>query len=81
MLEKHVVFINKDLDKNYLPNGLGTIDPVVVFIDPYLYRFEAVIVYSKTAFGPESLSVAFIIVINSFSEAFELIPAKYFYKV
>lgn len=52
-------------------------EPVVVFTDPYLYRFDAVIVYSKTAFGPESLSVAFIIVINSFREALEFIPAKY----
>lgn len=61
----------------HLPNGLGTIEPVVVLTDPYLYKFDAVIVYSKTAFGPKSLSVALTIVINSFKEALELIPAKY----
>lgn len=63
------------------PNGLGTIEPVVVFMDPYLYKFEAVIVYSRAAFGPKSLSVALIIVINSFREALELTPAKYSFNV
>lgn len=37
--------------RQHLLNGLGTIEPVD-FVDPYLYRFDAVIISSSVPFTP-----------------------------
>jgi hypothetical protein len=60
----------------HIPNGEGTMLPVD-FDAPYLYKYEAAIIYSMLAFTPKSLSVALIIAISSFAPDFLLTPAKY----
>lgn len=56
------------------PNGELAREPVD-FVAPNLNKNEAVISNSTVEFAPKSLSVTFIIAINSFIPAFLLTPA------
>lgn len=58
-----------------IPNGDGTIEPIVAVEWPNLNRYDAAIIISIVEFAPRSLSVAFNVAISSFSTAFLLIPA------
>ena len=60
---------------NFIPNGDGTMEPIVACEWPNLNRYDAAIIISIVEFAPRSLSVAFNVAINSFNTAFLLMPA------
>lgn len=67
-------FIATQQQHQNIPNGEFASEPVEREA-PNLYKFEAVMRRSKVALAPASLSVAFIVAMNSFRPAFLLTPA------